>query len=82
MRHAPYSPPRAAKAFAYASTPSSSGLEPGAALAAELGAATADHLETATTEALQLLREAAVQPVLLPGRSSRWAVSSIHPPAQ
>jgi imidazolonepropionase len=39
----------------------------GAALAAELGAATADHLETATTETLQLLGEAAVQPVLLPG---------------
>lgn len=39
----------------------------GGALAAELGAATADHLETATTETLQLLREAAVQPVLLPG---------------
>jgi imidazolonepropionase len=39
----------------------------GAALAAELGAATADHLETATTETLQLLREAGVQPVLLPG---------------
>jgi imidazolonepropionase len=39
----------------------------GAALAAELGTATADHLETATTETLELLREAAVQPVLLPG---------------
>jgi imidazolonepropionase len=42
-------------------------LGTGAALAAELGAATADHLETATTATLQLLREAAVQPVLLPG---------------
>ena len=39
----------------------------GAALAAELGAATADHLEAATTETLALLREAGVQPVLLPG---------------
>lgn len=39
----------------------------GAALAAELGAATADHLETATEEVLRSLREAAVQPVLLPG---------------
>jgi imidazolonepropionase len=39
----------------------------GAALAAELGAATADHLEAVTSEALGLLREAGVQPVLLPG---------------
>jgi imidazolonepropionase len=39
----------------------------GAALAAELGAATADHLEAATSETLDLLRQAAVQPVLLPG---------------
>jgi len=39
----------------------------GTALAAELGAATADHLEAVTSEALALLREAAVQPVLLPG---------------
>lgn len=39
----------------------------GAALAAELGAATADHLETATDETLRRLREAGVQPVLLPG---------------
>jgi imidazolonepropionase len=39
----------------------------GAALAAELGAATADHLEAATDETLGLLREAGVQPVLLPG---------------
>jgi imidazolonepropionase len=39
----------------------------GAALAAELGAATADHLEAATSETLELLREAGVQPVLLPG---------------
>lgn len=39
----------------------------GAALAAELGAATADHLEAVTAETLGLLREAGVQPVLLPG---------------
>jgi imidazolonepropionase len=39
----------------------------GAALAAELGAATADHLETATEETLLRLRDAGVQPVLLPG---------------
>jgi imidazolonepropionase len=53
----------------------------GAALAAELGAATADHLETATTETLQLLREAAVQPVLLPG--SVFALGSEqYPPAR
>jgi len=39
----------------------------GAALAAELGAATADHLETVTVETLTQLREAGVQPVLLPG---------------
>jgi imidazolonepropionase len=38
----------------------------GAALAAELGAATADHLETITTETLAQLRNAGVQPVLLP----------------
>jgi len=39
----------------------------GAALAAELGAATADHLETADAATLGQLREAGVQPVLLPG---------------
>ena len=39
----------------------------GAALAAELGAATADHLETVTDEVLLQLRDAGVQPVLLPG---------------
>jgi imidazolonepropionase len=38
----------------------------GAALGAELGAATVDHLETVTEEALHLLRDAGVQPVLLP----------------
>ena len=53
----------------------------GAALAAELGAATADHLETATTETLHLLREAQVQPVLLPG--SVFAIGRDHyPPAR
>lgn len=39
----------------------------GAALAAELHAATADHLETAADETLRSLRDAGVQPVLLPG---------------
>lgn len=39
----------------------------GAALAAELGAATADHLEAAEDEVLQELKDAGVQPVLLPG---------------
>ncbi len=39
----------------------------GALLAAELGAATADHLEAVTDEVLQVLKDAAVQPVLLPG---------------
>ena len=39
----------------------------GAALAAELGAATADHLEVASVEVLKQLRDARVQPVLLPG---------------
>jgi imidazolonepropionase len=39
----------------------------GAALAAELGAATADHLETVDAATLGALRDAGVQPVLLPG---------------
>ena len=39
----------------------------GAALAARLGAATADHLEVVTEPTLTRLREAHVQPVLLPG---------------
>ena len=38
----------------------------GAALAAELRAVTVDHLETVTDETLLLLKEAGVQPVLLP----------------
>jgi imidazolonepropionase len=53
----------------------------GAALAAELGAATADHLETVTDDVLVLLREAGVQPVLLPG--SVFALSRTqYPPAR
>jgi imidazolonepropionase len=53
----------------------------GAALAAELGAATADHLETVTDETLAQLREAEVQPVLLPG--SVFALSRTqYPPAR
>jgi imidazolonepropionase len=39
----------------------------GAALAAELGAATADHLGVAGEDVLRELRDAGVQPVLLPG---------------
>ncbi len=53
----------------------------GAALAAELGTATADHLETVTDETLVQLREANVQPVLLPG--SVFALSRTqYPPAR
>jgi imidazolonepropionase len=53
----------------------------GAALAAELGAATADHLETATEETLAHLRDAGVQPVLLPG--SVFALGRTqYPPAR
>jgi imidazolonepropionase len=53
----------------------------GAALAAEMGAATADHLEAATGETLGLLREAGVQPVLLPG--SVFALGRTqYPPAR
>jgi imidazolonepropionase len=39
----------------------------GAKLAAELGARTADHLEHTDAEGIAALREAGVQPVLLPG---------------
>ena len=39
----------------------------GAALAGELKAATAEHLEAAEDETLAMLRDAGVQPVLLPG---------------
>jgi imidazolonepropionase len=53
----------------------------GAALAAELGAATADHLETVTEETLARLRDAGVQPVLLPG--SVFALGRMqYPPAR
>ena len=53
----------------------------GAALAAELGAATADHLETVEAETLAQLREAGVQPVLLPG--SVFALGRTnYPPAR
>jgi imidazolonepropionase len=53
----------------------------GAALAAELGAATADHLETATDDTLIHLRNARVQPVLLPG--SVFALGRTeYPPAR
>ncbi len=39
----------------------------GASLAAELGAVTADHLECTDSAGISALREAGVQPVLLPG---------------
>ena len=53
----------------------------GAALAAELGATTADHLETASDETLVQLREAGVQPILLPG--SVFALGRTqYPPAR
>ncbi len=39
----------------------------GARLAAEVGAATADHLEFTDASGIQALKDAAVQPVLLPG---------------
>jgi imidazolonepropionase len=39
----------------------------GAALAAELGAVTADHLEYTEAPGIEAMREAGVQPVLLPG---------------
>ncbi len=53
----------------------------GAALAAELGASTADHLETAGPANLTQLRNAGVQPVLLPG--SVFALgSTLYPPAR
>jgi imidazolonepropionase len=53
----------------------------GAALAAELHAASADHLEMVTTETLAQLRDASVQPVLLPG--SVFALGRTnYPPAR
>jgi len=53
----------------------------GAALVAELRGATADHLETTSDATLGLLRDAGVQPVLLPG--SVFALGSRnYPPAR
>ena len=48
----------------------------GAALAASLGAATADHLECTKSAGIQALKQANVQPVLLPG--SVYALGSHH----
>jgi imidazolonepropionase len=53
----------------------------GAALAVELGAVTADHLETVTEETLCQLRDAGVQPVLLPGSVFALARTN-YPPAR
>jgi imidazolonepropionase len=53
----------------------------GAALAAELGAATADHLESVDDMGLRELKDAGVQPVLLPG--SVFALGRVqYPPAR
>jgi imidazolonepropionase len=53
----------------------------GAALAAELGAVTADHLEAVEAATISKLREAGVQPVLLPG--SVFALGHTqYPPAR
>jgi imidazolonepropionase len=53
----------------------------GAALAASLGAATADHLEYTNSAGIQALKQANVQPVLLPG--SVYALGSYrYPPAR
>jgi imidazolonepropionase len=51
----------------------------GAMLAAELGAATADHLEAAEDGVLHALKDAGVQPVLLPG--SVFALGRTNYPA-
>lgn len=53
----------------------------GAALAAELCAATADHLEVAGDEVLHALKDAGVQPVLLPGSVFALGRTS-YPPAR
>ena len=45
----------------------------GAELAAELGAVTADHLEQTEAPGIAAMKRAGVQPVLLPGRFTRWA---------
>jgi imidazolonepropionase len=50
----------------------------GAYLAAEVGAATADHLEATTASGLKALRDAYVQPVLLP--ASVYNLGSPHYP--
>jgi imidazolonepropionase len=55
------------------------GSDGGAQLAAELGAATADHLENTEPDGIEALRNAGVQPVLLP--ASVYALGSRHYPA-
>lgn len=54
-------------------------LSGGAKLAAELGTVTADHLEYTDAEGIAALRQAGVQPVLLPG--SVYALGSSRYPA-
>ena len=54
-------------------------LSGGAKLAAELGTVTADHLEHTDTEGIAALKQAGVQPVLLPG--SVYALGSSRYPA-
>lgn len=54
-------------------------LSGGAKLAAELGTVTADHLEYTDAEGIAALKEAGVQPVLLPG--SVYALGSTRYPA-
>jgi imidazolonepropionase len=54
-------------------------LSGGAKLAAELGTTTADHLEHTNADGIAALREAGVQPVLLPG--SVYALGSNRYPA-
>ncbi|HEX7295392.1 MAG TPA: imidazolonepropionase [Pyrinomonadaceae bacterium] len=54
-------------------------LSGGAKLAAELGTVTADHLEHTDREGIKALKEAGVQPVLLPG--SVYALGSSRYPA-
>src|SRR5262249_25436542 len=54
-------------------------LAGGAKLAAELGTVTADHLEHTDKEGMLALKDASVQPVLLP--ASVYALGSTHYPA-
>ena len=54
-------------------------LSGGAKLAAELGTVTADHLEHTDAEGIRALKQAGVQPVLLPG--SVYALGSSRYPA-